>query len=161
MTRTADITVPLEARIKGIRRVANADLFISIHANSASNKNASGIETFCLKPSLFCASGFTDARYRCVANKYRLSQYEKSKLLADLLQKNTIAHAKKMNHSVADRGTKYAVARMLLGADLPGALIEVGFLTHNKEGALLQNTNYQAALAQGIGNSVVDYFKKG
>ena len=48
MTRTDDVTVPLEARIKGIRRVSNADLFISIHTNASEIPLASGIETYFL-----------------------------------------------------------------------------------------------------------------
>jgi len=80
-------------------------------------------------------------------------------VLPSYYKKTLYAMCKKQNLSVVDRSVKYAVAQMLLGIDIPGALIEVGFLTNKKEARLLGNSNYQKILARGIVRGIVLYFK--
>jgi len=57
---------------------------ISIHANAASNVGASGIETFCLKPSLFSNPGTVEAgqKTKKVVELYHARQYARSQNLA-------------------------------------------------------------------------------
>jgi len=160
MTRSCDTSVPLEKRIEAINQKIKADLLISIHANSAASCRASGIETFCLRPSLFTtAQRVHDSKCRIVINKCREIQYKKSEHLAKLIQNITVAAAKKVNPAVISRGVKFAVARMLLGIDFPGALIEVGFVTHEQEASLLKTDAYQSVIARGICTGILSYFK--
>jgi N-acetylmuramoyl-L-alanine amidase len=49
-----------------------------------------------------------------------------------------------------DRKVKSAVAQVLLGAQMPSVLVEVGFLSHEKESQLLNTPRYQKVVAQGI-----------
>src|SRR5690606_14214165 len=49
MTRTSDVFIPLEERVKIGNRYPDA-IFVSIHFNSSSNRAATGLETFTLAP---------------------------------------------------------------------------------------------------------------
>jgi len=160
MTRGKDENIALEQRIRMLNQKKNPDLLISIHANSAASSKVAGIETFCLNPSLFkIVQGIQDSRCRCILHKCREIQYKKSERLAQLVQKAAVAAAKKLNPSVVCRGTKHAVARMLLGVNYPGVLVEVGFLTNRQEAALLRSDAYQAVIAQGLLVAINSYFK--
>lgn len=160
MTRVSDKSISLEQRIRALSQKKDPDLLISIHANSAASDKASGIETFCLKPSLFkIAEVIKDSRCRCILNKCREIQYKKSERLANLIQATTVATAKKINPCVVNRGTKHAVTRMLLGVSFPGALVEVGFLTNEQESRLLASQEYQSVLAHGLFRAINYYFE--
>ena len=161
MTRSLDEGIPLEKRIKKLNKKSNPDLLISIHANSSVSDKACGIETFCLKSSLFKVAGeMKNARCHYILNKFRKKQYKKSERFANLIQKTTFASAKKINPFVVNRGIKHAVARMLLGIDFPGALVEVGFLTNKKELKLLRTNAYQSIIAHSLCRSIISYFKQ-
>jgi len=160
MTRSSDESVSLEDRIKDINQKVRPDLLVSIHANSCASDNACGIETFCLKPSLFHSfRHLSSPSCSTFVKKCREIQYKKGLYLANLLQKITVASAKRINPCVVDRGTKYAVSRILLGIDFPGALVEVGFLTNEREASLLQADRYQLAIAQGLCTGILSYFR--
>jgi len=160
LTRDADKTVSLAQRVNTTNAYRCADLLISIHANSSQSGMASGIETFCLKQSLFAHRvSMLPTQYRSIVTNQQTARYAYGNLLAESLQKNIVGSVQKINPSVVDRAVKYAVAQMLLGIDIPGALIEVGFLTNKKEAKLLGSTDYHRMLARGIVRGIVLYFK--
>jgi len=161
MTRTKDAGISLEHRVHKIAKSKPADLFVSIHANSSANSAASGIETFCLTPSLFrTVSCSLSPQCGFAMDKLLACTDKKSLLFAKLLQRHVVHSARRAFPKVVDRKVKHAVARMLLGINIPGILLEVGFLTNKKEAELLCTANYQSVLAQGICKSVVDYFHR-
>ena len=161
LTRDVDKTVSLEQRVNMANAYRCADVLVSIHANSAQVNTASGIETFCLRPSLFNHRvSMCPVQHRSIITDKLTAQYAYGKRLAESLQKNIVRVVQKKNISVVDRSVKYAVAQMLLGIDIPGALIEVGFLTNKKEARLLGNIHYQKILARGIVRGIVLYFKR-
>ncbi len=159
LTRSSDKTVSIEQRIQSIVRKQPVDLFLSLHANSTGNKNVSGIETFCLHPSLFY-QGTKNDKIVSILHKNRNYLYKLGITFADCLQKNIVQFAKKMNPSIVDRGVKYSVTRMLLGVNMPGALLEVGFISNKNEAKLLAKSDYQAFLVKGICKGVCSYFKE-
>ncbi len=128
MTRTKDSTVSLEERCKIANR-KKADLFVSIHRNSA--KTGNGIEIWC-----------------------NSEKREKDTKLADgirnKLQKTQIQE---------DRGIKYGTIEgtdsnyyVLKNTNMPSCLIELGFITNEKDNKLLDDNmeNYAKAIAEGM-----------
>ncbi len=74
---------------------------------------------------------------------------EMSKLLATELHKQVLEVAQK-KYKVKDRLVKEAVSQVLLGTDMPSALIELGFLSNEHDARQLANKQYHKHIAQGI-----------
>ena len=135
----------------------NADLFVSLHANYGSNKNVSGIETFCLSPALITARPLGTRVVPSGVPSYISHELAaKSNQLARAVHDQTVAYAAKHNSTVVDRQVKHRVAQVLL-CSMPSALIELGFMSHIDEARLLADSEYQAALAQGISSGITLY----
>jgi N-acetylmuramoyl-L-alanine amidase len=157
LTRNNDCFVPLDQRTFYANK-KKVDLFLSIHANAGSTDAASGIETYWLDSKLLknCTINNHDTLKKLVVMNDTLSS-----LLAENVHSSVIAAAKKV-YDVNDRKVRTSVTQVLLGTDLmmPSALIEVGFLSNQKETKLLMNNNYQMTLAQAIAEGIINYFKK-
>lgn len=138
----------------------NADLFISLHANYGSNKNASGIETFCLSPALITSRPLGGIEYQsilpsCISHEIAAE----SNQLAQAVHRQSLLYAAKYNSAVVDRQVKYQVTQVLL-CTMPSALIELGFMSHAHEARLLADPEYQGALAQGISQGIALYLTR-
>lgn len=158
LTRNADRFVALEERTNFANKV-DADLFVSIHANGAPSMQASGIETFCMLPSLFnkgiCAN--VGAKTAHVIQHLDTLRYQKSLCLAQAVHQGALQSARIEYGSIPDRKVKTSISQVLLGTEMPAALIEIGFLSNEKEAALLNSAGYQQHIAQGICNGIVSY----
>jgi N-acetylmuramoyl-L-alanine amidase len=170
MTRTDDSAVALEERTAIANRV-NADLFVSIHANSHKNRKVRGVETYYLN--------VTDDAYsiRLAAMENRTSEEQVSDLqliLADLATKvnteESAALAKRVqaklmkaiqphNPKTRDLGVKSSLFYVLLGARMPSILVETGFLSHKGEGKLLTRVDYQKATARAIATGLLEHLR--
>ena len=106
----------------------NADLFISIHCNSAGNRTAKGTETFAIN-----ATGEGNRLAECIQ-----SQIVKSM--------NTV-----------DRGVKYANFQVLRQTNCPAVLIEVGFISNEEEEMLLASEEGKDNFAKCIARGITDY----
>ncbi len=138
MTRTTDRDVyapndtaaqELQARCD-VANNANADIFISIHANSFINSSASGTETF------YCSSS-THGQH-----------------LASLIQ----AEAAKSN-GLVNRGISAANFYVLKNTSMPSVLIELAFISNPKEESLLNSDDFQTLMAQAICQGINKYFQ--
>jgi N-acetylmuramoyl-L-alanine amidase len=118
------------------------------------------VETFCMDHQLlkkmFNTLDAEDARSIMFMYNERLN---KSKKLAASIHQSVIDEAMSLNPRIVDRHVKHAASQVLLGATMPAALIEVGFLSHPHEASLLNDTFYQQCIAHGICRGVMDYFK--
>lgn len=169
MTRSSDEYKGLDERTLFANTMADADLFISIHANAASNKNAQGIETYCLKPDLFTSlvnnnylniglePGYLD--HKKVVHQCLLERYNDSDRCAHLVHNHCLAGSCASGYTIVDRGVKYSVPQVLLGTYKPAILVELGYISHPNEEQLLATTGYQKVCAQGIVNGIISYFK--
>ncbi len=151
-TRSSDEFVPLDERTSFANK-HKADLFISIHANGAVSDKAAGIETYwaphaLLKPQAKAADTLHQLRVKQMANKDMAS-----KLLATHLHHNVMQVAKQ-KYKAKDRKVKQAVAQVLLGTDMPSALVELGFLSNATEARHLASKQYHRQLAHGICNGI-------
>jgi N-acetylmuramoyl-L-alanine amidase len=153
MTRDADLFVPLTTRTNTIN-VYRPDVFISIHANSSAQPVVQGIETYCLSSCIF--SDFACSDNAGLQLKDLLQQrYAKSRKLADSVHKQLLSNL--APYDVCDRKIKYAGSQVLLGANAPGILVEVGFVSHAQEVLRLAQPAYQEQLAQGMCLGIMAY----
>ena len=148
MTRNSDKAVDVHSRPAVIARYG-ADMFISIHANSA-KRNISGIETFILAPA-GTSSTYTKkiVQTRENGNLYDLNNAK----LGYEIQKSL----DKMGRE--DRGLKHARFAVLRGVTKPSVLIETGFLSNRREEKLLNSSSYQNSIAQCIVAGITSYAK--
>ena len=173
MTRDSDKFIRLRNRTRLANR-KKADLFISIHANAVGKKSAKkvhGLECYFLDKS-------RSARAKRVAaseNKADLKEmdfYGKESFLNTLnshniiaanklaidLQRGALASLKKSFKGVKDAGVRQGPFWVLVGAQMPAVLVEVGFITHPTEAKRLVNREYQQSMALGLANGVERYF---
>lgn len=171
LTRTGDITVPLANRA-ALATALRADLFISVHLNSmptrAKRRRTSGIETY------FLSADATDNRASAVAareNADRLAGEPEldpndpvSGILSSLKDAATLQASSHLAYAIHERlvsslgaedhGVKQAPFYVLAGARMPAVLLEVGFISNDREAARLRTRSYRnkiaAAVAEGV-----------
>jgi N-acetylmuramoyl-L-alanine amidase len=163
LTRDCDKTVLLDERTSFANNFSEDKILLSIHANSSLNTGASGIETFFLDNSLFQDNDFFygDAckeSIKIIENR-RSIRSKNSFLLASNLQENVYNFIKQASSKYKDRGVKKSVSQLLLGSHMPAALIEVGFLSNDKDLKFLQLLDNHEIVASGICKGIVEYFE--
>ena len=167
MTRSTDVFLELQERT-AIANQVGADLFLSIHANAAPNRGASGIETYYLSlaktekaaqlaakengTSLEKVSMLQAVLFDLMAN-YKIND---SAHLAEVVQKEL--HKKIDAHwPVKSLGVKQGPFYVLVGATMPSILVETAFLSNEKEEHRLKDPKYQEVTAEGIADGVKSY----
>ncbi|MCT7911760.1 N-acetylmuramoyl-L-alanine amidase [Arcobacter lacus] len=175
LTRSTDVFIKVMDRTV-LANEKNADLFISIHTNSMPKEKAnstSGIETFFLSP----ARSERAKKVAALENKddiREMNESSKSAFLESLnrpritashkfaidVQSGLLQAARTKYKDVNDSGVKEGPFWVLVGAQMPSILIEVGFISHAEESRRLYEKDYQQLLANGIANGVDSYFSK-
>jgi len=168
MTRETDIYVPVENRTV-IANQKQADLFISVHANSNPSKKRSGVETFYLNfsqdPSVIETAALENAtstknlsEMRSILEKIaKNSKVMESKELANDIQKNLVLTLQKQYKGVKNLGYKGGPFWVLIGVETPSILVEVSYLSNSKEETRLKNAQYRQYIAQGIYSGIKEY----
>ena len=80
-----------------------------------------------------------------------------NKLAIDL-QRSALLSLKKRYKYIKDAGVREGPFWVLVGAQMPAVLVEVGFITNPREARRLVNRTYQKTLAKGLANGVERYF---
>ncbi len=175
MTRTDDRFIKLRHRTHYANR-KKADLFISIHANAVPKRNrnkAHGIETYFLSPSRSKRAN-NAAAMENKAEVEDMNFYGKNTFLNALnsekivashklaidLQSSILASLRARYRNIRDGGVREGPFWVLVGAQMPAVLIEVGFITHPTEGARLHSGKYQDVFARGLADGIERYFAK-
>lgn len=165
LTRTRDVFLPLEERT-AFANTHQADLFISIHVNSAPSGSLHGIETYLLSEAtderaLKVAARENGVRVEelndlqiILSDLRRRGQINRSVPLAEAVQEAMIAHLTRRYSRVRDLGVKQAPFYVLLGARMPSILVEVGFLSNRLGQRRLVSARYRQALAFSISRGV-------
>jgi N-acetylmuramoyl-L-alanine amidase len=172
MTREKDRFVKLKNRTH-LANKKDADLFISIHANAAPKGkylSLKGIETFFLSPAKTAKAKRIAAKENSAASAMNkksqdtlLSFLNRNKIiqsnkLAIDIQSGLLNSTRKKFKGVKDGGVREAPFWVLVGAQMPAVLIELGYITNPTEGERLFNPFYQKALAKGIYDGINSYF---
>ncbi len=144
LTRPEDGTRSLGERTSFANQ-KKADIFFSLHANSGSAAT-NGVETFYFDPALLKNElEQVDVKTKALIIKTVSQWHLMSKQLAKDVQGAVVQHTHATNRQI-----KKGVIQVLLGFQGPAALIEVGYLSNDRERALLCLDSYQKKVAEGI-----------
>ncbi len=168
LTRDKDTYLPLERRT-AIANMKKADLFISLHVNAHRSSRIHGLETYFLNIATDEGAVMVAARENATSQK-NISDLQlilndlmlntkilESSRLAHRIQKGMVSGLERDYSSVRDLGVKQAPFYVLIGAEMPAVLIEVGFLTNRMDRKMLLSKRYQEKVAEGIGKGIKDY----
>jgi N-acetylmuramoyl-L-alanine amidase len=167
-TRDDDTFIPLETRT-AVANEHQADLFISVHANSSPDPSARGVETYYLNFTSDPSALEVAARENAVSQK---SIFE----LQDLVKKITLKEKIEESHELAsdvqhslysglaskhstlrDRGVKKAPFVVLIGANMPSILAEISFVSNPTDAAKLETPDYREKIAESLYKGVAKY----
>ena len=172
LTRDTDKALALRERIRFAHK-HEADLFISIHADSARNKKAKGLSVYTISERA------SDKEAQMLAERENKADIilgidlsnelpEVSNILIDLAKRDTMdksAHyanllVQKMakNVTLVPNAHRFAGFVVLKSASIPSVLIEIGYLSNPTEEKLLQKNDYRAKLSNSILQAVNAYF---
>jgi N-acetylmuramoyl-L-alanine amidase len=168
MTRRTSEYIPLDERT-AIANRANADLFLSIHANASPNPEARGIETYFLNfaPNADAeaiaarenaASGKTMRNLTDIVRAITLNdKIDESRDFAMRVQSSLYAQLRRSNKQAKSLGVKQAPFQVLIGATMPSILAEISFLTNEHEAELLKSDAYRNQIAAALLEGVMGY----
>jgi len=168
LTRDEDETVPLARRIAFANDV-QADLFISLHCNSSFSQKPMGVETYVLSekaleeesaklsrqvvtPKGLYASAADPAAAAVVKEMLQFAAHRDALGFAEEVQGNLTRSMR-----TTDRGVKSLPIVILRGAEMPGVVIEVGFISNPTEARNLSRSKYQDIVAQAIVTAIIRY----
>jgi N-acetylmuramoyl-L-alanine amidase len=167
-TRDDDTFVPLETRT-AIANQNQADLFISVHANSSDDPAARGVETYYLNFTSSADALEVAARENSVSEK---SIHELQDLVKKIALKDKIDESKEFASNVQsalysglnakgggprNRGVKKAPFVVLIGANMPSILAEISFVSNPNDERKLQKADYRQKIAESLYRGVAKY----
>lgn len=173
LTRNRDIFIPLRDRVK-IARKYDADLFISIHADSARNRKAKGLSVYTLSETA------SDKEAAALAEKENKADIvaglnfadhtkEVSDILLNLAQRETNNSSSEFANFLSSEMSKivktvsnthrFAGFAVLKAPDVPSVLLELGYLSNPDEEKKLRQKNYRKKLAQATLKAVNKFFQ--
>ena len=167
-TRTDDTFVPLETRT-AIANKAEADLFVSVHANSSGDETARGVETYYLNFTSQPDALDVAARENAVSEQsvHQLADLVKKITLKDKIdesrefaadvEKSLYDGLRRGNTGLKDRGVKKAPFVVLIGANMPSILTEISFVTNGRDAAQLGTGAYRERVAESIYKGIARY----
>ncbi|ASD63116.1 N-acetylmuramoyl-L-alanine amidase family protein [Bdellovibrio bacteriovorus] len=181
MTRTSDRNLSLPERVK-MAEGSKADLFVSLHANAASDQRAKGVEFFFqnnLPPdedALFLASQenqmvLNSRELHDISGGDELSKkgdvaaivedlHRQNRLSSSLRLTQTLTQVWGTDNNAAQATIKQAPFYVISKTTMPSVLIEIGFLTNPREAKKLVSAEYQNDLAQKIYTALQSYKEK-
>jgi N-acetylmuramoyl-L-alanine amidase len=177
LTRTTDRFIELADRAEIANRELKKDtngIFVSIHVNASISSRISGFETY------FLSQNPTNEEARKTAalennvvilenpgsgkKNYGDVDYIEALMMTTQIQKESSLLAesvqKSLNKKITEfksRGVHKADFFVLRGALMPAVLVEVGFITHQKELSFLKTDKYQDKLAEGIVDGIITF----
>jgi N-acetylmuramoyl-L-alanine amidase len=172
MTRADDTFIRLRERV-AIARQANADLFISIHADSLNNHAIGGMSIYTLSET---ASDHEAEALATKENKadiiagvdLRDESPQVSTILIDLAQRETKNLSAKLARAVIDeighdrpllpRPHRFAGFAVLTAPDVPSVLIELGYLSNRTDERELLDPGHRQRFARGIERAIDRFF---
>ncbi len=167
-TRSDDTFVPLKERTELANR-KRADLFISIHANSSPAPRVAGIETYYLNFTASAEALDVAARENAssqntvsdlsdlVSSIAKHDKIEESREFASDVQSALQTFEIRNSPGAKDRGIRKAPFVVLIGAQMPSVLAEIGFLSNAREENNLNKPEYRQKLAEALYKGLSKY----
>ncbi|OHE22574.1 MAG: hypothetical protein A2Z43_09825 [Syntrophobacterales bacterium RBG_19FT_COMBO_59_10] len=172
LTRDGDYYVSFSKRLQ-IAREYGADLFISVHADAARNKNARGSSVYSLS-----TGGASSEAAKILAQHENLADIvggvpaaegngDSGPIILDMFQTHTINQSKTFGHGLLKHmeeanPLKFATVqeapfRVLKLPEIPSVLIETAYLSNPKEENLLRSDRFQKRIAERVARSVAEF----
>jgi N-acetylmuramoyl-L-alanine amidase len=161
-TRTDDTFIPLQGRT-ALANEKKADLFLSIHVNSSPVARTAGVETYYLnikgssQDALDVAARENASSQQSVFELADIIQKiakqnkaEESREFAGRIQAALYAFSRRNVPGARNRGVRTAPFVVLIGANMPSVLAEIGFLSNPREEALLKRPDYRQKVAEAL-----------
>ncbi|MBL6664843.1 MAG: N-acetylmuramoyl-L-alanine amidase [Rickettsiales bacterium] len=174
LTRHKDFFIPLRDRVS-IARKKNADIFISLHANSAKNHKAKGFSIYTLSENSSDKQAERLARKENRADiihgvNFSGASQDIMKTLIDLSQRESmnssakfaniaIRSIKKSGIDILQNTHRFAGFAVLTAPDMASVLIELGYLTNNAEEKALNSLQYKRKVSKSLVTAINEYFK--
>jgi len=167
-TRQDDTFIPLETRT-AIANQEEADLFVSIHANSSRDPDARGVETYYLNFTSNANALEVAARENAVSDKsiHELQDLVKKIALKEKIEESRefAANVQQSLHSglstkspgIRDRGVKKAPFIVLIGANMPSILAEISFVSNPGDEKRLETAEYRQRIAESLYKGISKY----
>jgi N-acetylmuramoyl-L-alanine amidase len=173
LTRDDDTFIPLKRRAE-IANEANADVFISLHANSAPRKSARGFETFFLSAAKSDEARATEqlenASLRFEESRENSDTDDLDFILTDLLQNQFLVESADLAQTIQrefgetfkgpDRGVNQAGFLVLYHAYMPAVLVETGFVSNRQEESWLKKKSTHERMAESLYRSILTFREK-
>jgi len=168
MTRSLDRPVTLQERAD-LADLVKADLFLSVHFNSSTNRTSHGFELYYLDNN----SNAANAKVEKTENvNLKGEELLINQILIDLVVDQTVTHSKQLatrvhdkikpvlgKYKVSDRGIKPGLFYVLALSKRPGLLIEAGFVSNEAELRIMNSDKYLNDLARAIASGVEEFVK--
>jgi len=174
LTRDHDVFIPLRERV-AIARADNADLFMSLHADTVDNDGIRGLSVYTL------SQNSSDAEAQALADKENKSDIvagidlsnespEVTNILIDLVQRESmnlsagfaaqiIQEVQRETHNVLEANThRFAGFAVLKAPDIPSVLVETGYLSNEQDEQMLRKPEYRTKLATALARAIERYF---
>ena len=168
LTRRTDDFIQLPERT-AIANREGADLFLSIHANASTSGQAHGIETYFLNFANNRSAAAVAARENAASTQAMgglpdfvkaialNNKLDESRDFALHVQRAMVERQKTANRLLKDLGVKQAPFVVLIGANMPSVLAEMGFVTNPQEAKLLKANAYRQKIAESLFNAIRKY----
>jgi N-acetylmuramoyl-L-alanine amidase len=167
-TRRDDTFIPLETRTS-IANQEQADLFVSIHANSSRDRDARGVETYYLNFTSSAEALDVAARENAASDKsiHELQDLVKKIALKEKIEESRefASNVQRALHSglaakspgIRDRGVKKAPFIVLIGANMPSILAEISFVSNPGDERRLRTADYRQRIAESLYRGISKY----
>src|SRR5437016_4025866 len=167
-TRSDDTFIPLETRT-AIANQEQADLFVSIHANSSHDPDARGVETYYLNftssPEALdvaarenAASDKSIHELQDLVKKIALKEkVEESREFASDVQRSLHSGLASKNPGLRNRGVKKAPFVVLIGANMPSILADISFVSNPGDEKRLRTAEYRQRIAESLYRGIAKY----
>lgn len=165
-TRKDDAYISLDQRAD-VANQAQADMFVSIHANYSDLVSARGVETY--YTNFFSPPGSKEIEKRengdlkktvvpaALSTEELQEKIEGSRLLAATVQRSLFNTLAQQNPSIRNRGVKRASFVVLTGTAMPSILAEVSFVSSPTDEEKLQMANYRQRIAEALYKGIARY----
>ncbi len=147
MTRETDTFIDLEPQA-AIANRAKADLFITVHYNAVADVGPNGIETFCLTPAGAISTNGGTPSQRSPGNRFDSFNMTLAYQVHKYLLRST---------EFQDRGIRRAGFLVLRHLEMPGILIEGGFMSNPRDAAKIYSAAHRKVVARAITDAVLQY----
>jgi len=172
LTRQSDVFIPLEDRV-GFAQGRGAALFVSMHADALTDHEVRGSSVYTLAETASDQQTADLARRENSADRYGGPGFadtppEVAQILSSLIRQETRAASARFAHDMVgsldqdltmlQNPSRQAAFAVLRAADIPSALVEMGFMSNREDEAALRHHDYRAKVAAAMKRAVDQFF---